>query len=161
MKLSISNQYDLVDVRRVQWGDGVTLLIAPTSCKAYQDHMNAYLRGEQAQRAGFRRSASVNKQFEDSRREAMKQGIAEHIIRGWEGVFDTESGEEVAYTPDLGLDLLSDDSFFMDVVAAAGETDAYRRDRLEEAEGNSEVLSGTGGGSGSTTKRRGASSSGS
>lgn len=160
MALNLVKQYDLVDVRPVKWDEEgkIVLYIAPLSTKGYQDAMNTFHRWAQTQQSGFRRGVR-DREIEDARTEAMRKALAEHVIKDWSGVQDMESGEEVAYTKEKGYELLGDNSFLLDVVAAAADTDAYRRDRVEAASKNSVVLSASGDGSGSTTKRRAASSS--
>lgn len=164
MSLNLSKQYDFVDAKRFQWDDEgkIYLWIAPVSCKGYQDAMNAFSRMEQAQRSGFRRGMR-DAELDEARQDAMRKAAAEHLIVRWEGVRDTDTGEEVPYTPERGLALLTDpdsgDAFFMDVLSAAGNVSAFRRERLEAAAKNSETLSGSGAESESTLPSTVASSS--
>jgi hypothetical protein len=161
--LNISQQYDFIDSRWVKWDEEgkIELQIAPLSTKGYQDAMAAHHRWAQAQQSGFRRGVR-DREIEDARTEAMRRGLADHIILSWRGVADEASGEAVPYTPAEGYRLLSDpengDIFMVDVVAAASDTDSFRKKRIEAAAEKSEVPSGSGAESGSTTKRRGSSS---
>lgn len=163
MGLNISQQYDYIDARWVKWDEEgkIALQIAPLSTKGYQDAMSAHHRWAQAQQSGFRRGVR-DREIEDARTEAMKRGLADHIILNWRGVAETETGKEVPYTPAEGYKLLSDeesgDSFLVDVVAAAGDAEAFRKKRVEDAAEKSEVPSDSGAESGSTTRRRGSSS---
>lgn len=164
MSLNIAKQYDFVDAKRFQWDDEgkIYLWIAPMSCKGYQDQMNAFSRMERAQQSGFRRGVK-DAELDEARQDAMRKAAAEHLIVRWEGVRDTETGEEVPYTPEQGLALLTDpdtgDSFFMDILAAAGNASAFRRERLEAAAKNSGALSDSGEKSESSTSTPAVSSS--
>lgn len=162
MSLNIAKQYDFVDAKRFQWDDEgkIFLHIAPTTCKGYQDAMNAFSRMEQAQRAGFRRGVR-DAELDKAREDAMRKAAAEHLIVKWEGVVDVDSGDEVPYTPERGMALLTDldsgDAFLLDVLNAAGNSAAYRKDRLEAAGKNSGPLSDSGAESVSTMPTRAAS----
>lgn len=163
MSLNIAKQYDFVDEKPFKWDDEgkIVLWIAPTTCKGWQDAMNAFSRWEQSQQSGFRRGIR-DAEIEKARTEAMKKAASEHLIRRWEGV-EEETGEAVPYTPAEGMKLMNDpdrgDAFLIDVLAMAGNSAAYRRDRLEAAGKNSGPLSDSGAESVSTMPTRAASSS--
>lgn len=147
MALSLSREYDLVDAKPFDWdAEGrIKLWIAPTTTnKGWQDAMTAIARWEDARSTGFRRGVR-DSAIREGRTERMKKAAAQHLIVRWEGVRDLETGEEVEYTPELGLDLMTDpekgDAFFADVLTSANNVGAFRREAQEEAAKNSAALS--------------------
>lgn len=98
--------------------------------------------------------AAIARQMADDKRERLKRAklteeeaqavriewIARHVLRDWRGVKNIETGELVPYTPELGIELLSNPEyrdFYEFVLDRAGEGAKFRRRVREEALGNS------------------------
>lgn len=77
--------------------------------------------------------------MDDRQMEAHLRAASKHVLTGWEGITNTETGEVVEYDHDVAYEILSDPAWkeveeF--VWSVARDIAAFREDEVGEAEGN-------------------------
>jgi len=72
----------------------------------------------------------------DESMEILKRQLAEYVIVDWEGVYNSNTGEEIPYSKEAALAMMEMKDFREFIYQAASERDAFREQADEEAEKN-------------------------
>lgn len=114
------------------WLFGIVLKIASIDKPEYiAARVDALRKYEREYRTGSLTAEQVN--------DAVKECVAEHILVGWSGVTDDETGETIPYSKEEALKYFNDPElfeFYDFVVAKATERANFRREMNEINAGN-------------------------
>ena len=125
---------DLERVENGVWVDyaaGIRLCIASINNAQYKRQRGRLLKPHLRQ---IRSGQMTAEQILD----VLKPAAARHLLVGWENIED-ENGRPIAYSPEQALAFFSDPALadlYQFVLETAGENEVYRRQLLEDAEGN-------------------------
>ena len=73
---------------------------------------------------------------ETQQQNLLKKHLAHNILVDWENLRDTETGEDIPYSPEVAEELMEIKDFRDFVLQAANERETFRDKADEEAEGN-------------------------
>lgn len=116
----------------VPYAEGIELCIAGQNNEAYKKKRNLLMKPHLKQSRAKALTA-------DDVLDIIKPAVAEHLLVGWRNIED-ETGNPIPYSTEKALEFFKNPALsdlYNFVLETAGESDIFKRELLEDAEGNS------------------------